>query len=158
MNNDKSLNGLGGWLILIGIGIVFGPLQMLMEFIPLYSEMFTNGSYEVLTTPGSIAYNPFWAPVVITELLVNILILLTAVYIAVKFFTKKSNFPKWYIGLAVFTLVFLVIDAFAIKLVLPNAAVFDPDTVKEIFLQVFRVLVWVPYMLKSKRVKATFVN
>jgi hypothetical protein len=75
-----------------------------------------------------------------------------------KFFTKSSNFPKWYIGIAVFSLVFIVADAFAIKLILPNESVFDPDTIKELMRSVIMVVVWVPYMLVSKRVKATFIK
>ncbi len=77
---------------------------------------------------------------------------------AYKFFNKSRDFPKWYIGIAVFSLVFIVADAFAIKLVLPNEPVFDPDIIKELMRSVIMVVVWVPYMLVSKRVKATFIK
>jgi hypothetical protein len=42
--------------------------------------------------------------------------------------------------------------------VLPGEPVFDPDTVKELMRSLFMVVVWVPYILASKRVKATFIN
>ena len=71
---------------------------------------------------------------------------------------KSRDFPKWYIGIAVFSLVYIVADAFAIKLVLPNEPIFDPDTIKELLRSVIMVVVWVPYMLVSKRVKATFIK
>ncbi len=79
-------------------------------------------------------------------------------YMAYRFFTKKTDFPKWYIGIAVFTLVYVLADAFAVKLVLPNEPVFDPDTIKEVARSVIMVIIWVPYMLVSKRVKATFIK
>ena len=77
---------------------------------------------------------------------------------AYKFIAKSRDFPKWYIGIAVFSLVFIVADAFAIKLVLPSEPVFDPDTIKELMRSVIMVTIWVPYMLVSKRVKATFIK
>ena len=57
-----------------------------------------------------------------------------------------------------FTLAFIVLDAYAIKAVLPHEPVFDPDTLKELGRTLIASLVWIPYMLVSKRVKATFVN
>jgi hypothetical protein len=77
---------------------------------------------------------------------------------AYRFFTKSKHFPKWYIGVAVFSLFFIVADAFAVKPVLPSEPIFDPDTVKELMRAVIMVVIWVPYMLVSKRVKATFVK
>ena len=74
------------------------------------------------------------------------------------FFSKKAVFTKWFIGLAVFSLVYMIANAFAIKLVLPSKPVFDPDTVRRLLPSLGAIVIWVPYMLKSKRVKATFVH
>ena len=57
----------------------------------------------------------------------------------------------------VFTLIFIVLDAWAIKAALPNEPVFDADTTKELVRTLIGVLIWGPYMLVSKRVKATFI-
>ncbi len=75
-----------------------------------------------------------------------------------RFFTQNSDFPKWYIGIAIFSLIFIVLDAFSIRLVLPTEPVFDHDTVGELMRSLVMVVIWVPYMLVSKRVKATFIN
>ena len=69
----------------------------------------------------------------------------------------QNVFPKWYIGTMIFTSVFIVLDAWAIKIVLPNEPVFYADTAKELARTLIGVIIWVPYMLVSKRVKATFV-
>jgi hypothetical protein len=157
-NEEKNLEGIGGWLILVAIGIVVTPIRLIMLMMTTYPEIFSTGVWEVLTTQGSEAYSPLWAPILIGEILINSGMLLAWLYMAYLFFSKKMVFPKWYVGLAVFSLIFIIADAFAIKLVMPSEPVFDPDTIKELMRSLFMVVVWVPYMLISKRVKATFVN
>ena len=158
MNEENIYEGIGGWLTLVAIGIVVTPIRLVALIMTTYPEIFSTGVWEVLTTQGTEAYNPMWAPIIIGELLINCGLIVAWLYMAYKFFTKSKNFPKWYIGIASFSLVFIVVDAFAIKLVLPSEPVFDPDTIKELMRAVFMVLVWVPYMIVSKRVKATFIE
>ena len=158
MTEDKKLEGLGGWLVLVGLGIVISPLRIIGMVFPVYSEMFSNGSWEVLTTPGNEAYNPLWAPILYGEMAVNGALVVAWIFVAFLFFSKKRVFPKWYIGMLLFTLAFIVADALAIKAVLPNEPVFDPETVKELGRSLVVSLIWIPYMLVSKRVKATFVK
>jgi hypothetical protein len=158
MSEEKNLEGIGGWLILVAIGIVVTPFRLVMLIVTAYPPLFSTGAWEALTTQGSEAYDPLWAPIIIGEIIVNSGVILVWLYMAYKFFTKSKYFPRWYIGIAVFSLIFIVADAFAIKLVLPNEPVFDPDTIKELMRSVIMVVVWVPYMLVSKRVKATFIT
>ena len=154
----KSLEGLGGWLVLVGLGIIVAPLRIIGLLFPIYYEIFSNGSWELLTTPGTDAYNSLWAPIIYGEIAINGALVVAWIFVGYLFFSKKKVFPKWFIGMLLFTLVFIVVDAFAIKLVLPNEPVFDPDTVKELGRTIIGSLIWVPYMLVSKRVKATFVK
>ena len=158
MTEEKSLEGLGGWLILVGLGIIVAPIRIVAIMLPLYSEIFSDGAWEILTTPSSEAYNPLWAPILIGEIVINGGLVLSYLFMAFLFFSKKKVFPKWFIGILVFTLVFILVDALAMKIVLPNDPIFDPDTTKEFARSVIGTLIWVPYMLKSERVKATFVN
>jgi len=154
----KDIKGLGGWLILVGFGILFSPLRSIALLFPIYKEIFANGTWEILTTPGTEVYNILWAPILLSEIGINIILLIVWVYIAYLFFTKKKLFPKMYIGIMLFSLIFIVVDAFAIQIVLPDEPTFDKDTLKELFRSVIAIAIWVPYMLVSKRVKATFIN
>ncbi|WP_026221027.1 DUF2569 domain-containing protein [Thiofilum flexile] len=158
MTEKKELKGLSGWLILVGLGVIISPLRIATQTFPIYSEMFSNGSWEALTTPGTGAYHPLWAPILWAEIIINGGLILVSIFIAFLFFSKKIAFPKWYIGILFFSLVFVFIDALAIKLVLPNEPIFDTETIRELGRSLLTTLVWVPYMLVSKRVKATFVN
>lgn len=158
MTEEKNLEGLNGWLFLIGFKIVVSPINIVVQFYPLYSELFPQGAWAVLTTPGSEAYNPLWALILIAETGINGGLLLTWLFLAFLFFSRKKVFPKWFIGVLIFMLVFVLVDALVANLVLLNVPLFDPDTSKEFGVSTALVLIWVPYMLKSKRVKATFVN
>jgi Protein of unknown function (DUF2569). len=155
---QKGLEGINGWLVLVGIGIVFSPLRILLQVGTNYSKIFSNGAWSALTTPGTEAYHPLWAPIILTEVVINALLVCAFICLAYLFFTKKSIFPKIYIGVLLFNLIFVVADAFSIKLVLPNEPAFDLETGKEVARSLIANLIWIPYMLVSKRVKATFVK
>ena len=158
IESNNKLNGLRGWLILVGIGIIFAPIRLIAMIFPIYSQIFSNGTWEILTTEGTNAYNSLWAPILLGEIGINILLIFTWLFIAFLFFMKKKIFPKVYISVLIFTFVFIILDAFAIKMVLPNEAVFDKDTLKEMARSIIGMAIWIPYMLISKRVKATFIK
>ena len=158
MSEEKNLQGIGGWLILVAIGIVVTPFRIIILMMTTYPEIFSTDVWEVLTTQGSDVYSPLWAPIIIGEILFNIGLLFAWFYLAYLFFTKRCTFPKWYIGIAIFSLIFIAADTFAIKLVFPDEPLLDPDTIKELMRSVITVVIWVPYMLVSKRVKATFTK
>ncbi|MGF1863647.1 DUF2569 domain-containing protein, partial [Photobacterium profundum] len=114
--------------------------------------------WEVLTTPGTEVYNSLWAPVLMGEVVINGGLVIAWLFMAFLFFSKKKVFPKWYISIMVFTLLFIFLDALAMNAVLPNEPVFDPETIQEFVRQLIATIIWVPYMLVSKRVQATFIK
>jgi len=157
-DNSDDLKGLGGWLILVGLGVVLGPFRIAVEIGPLFYEILTDGSYELLTTPGSEAYHPMWEPLLIFEIVYNASIILASCYLAFLYFTKHYLFPKVYIALVLFSLVFIPLDAWLASFVLTDEPMFDPETAKEFYRALALAVIWVPYMLRSQRVKATFVE
>jgi serine/threonine protein kinase len=155
---EKKLEGLGGWLIVVGIGIIISPFRIVTQVFSVYPEIFSNGSWAALTTPGTEAYNPLWAPIICGEMVINGGLVLASIFSAFLFFSKKKIFPKWYIGTSIFSLAFVVVDALVVKSVMPDVPLFDAETTKEFGRSLIAALVWVPYMLVSKRVKITFVR
>lgn len=155
---ERNLEGLGGWLVLVGIGLVFTPLRVLLMVVTTFVPVFSEGHYAVLTDPASEAYHPMWGPLIWFEIVGNLGIIAVAIALLVMFFGKKRRFPMWYIGLAVGSLVFILVDAALATIVLPDEPMIDPDTAKELLRSGIACAIWVPYMLVSKRVKATFVN
>ena len=155
---DNTLKGLGGWLVLVGLGLVVSPFRIAIQVLPMYVKIFSDGTWEALTSPGGVAYNPVWMPFLLSELIVNLCMILGWLYIAFLFFKKKKQFPRFFIVLAIFTIIVQLADTFVTSILVPGQAMFDPETVKELVRSVVFAAIWVPYMLMSKRVKVTFVE
>lgn len=148
-------------MILVGIDVVISPFILLAELSKVYLPMFNDGTWEALTTLTSESYNSsflFLLAGLAGEMFFNSLMILASLYLIYLFFSKKSFFPKLYIWILVFSLIFIPLDAILASSIFPNIEVFDAETMKEIGRTVIVSLVWIPYMLISKRVKATFVN
>ena len=158
MSDQDNLKGLGGWLILVGIGVVIGPFRLGYEYGPIYYSIFTDGTFEILTTAGTEAYNSLWAPLLIGEAIYNTLMLFASVYLIYLYFMKHYLFPKVYIYIVALSLIFIPLDAWLGSFVIIDEPIFDPNTTKELSRSVFSAIIWIPYMLVSKRVKATFIE
>lgn len=158
MTNSDEFKGLGGWLILVGIGVVFTPIRLVVGLVSLYMPIFADGTWEALTTAGSDAYHPFWAPLIIGEIAFNSIMVVISLYMVYLFFSKHYLFPKVFIAVVIISLVFIPLDSWMVESIFPGEGVFDPATTKEFVRTLVAGLIWVPYMLLSKRVKATFVE
>ncbi|WP_067587339.1 DUF2569 domain-containing protein [Endozoicomonas ascidiicola] len=158
MIKDKNLSGLGGWLLLVGFGLIFSSLRLLYFSITTFSDVYADGVWTLLTTSSLESYIPYWGTLIISELIFNVFSFTACVYLVYLFFRKSNFFPKAYIFVGVFTVAILIIDAFASILILPELNSFDDVGIKEITRSLVGALVWIPYMLKSKRVKNTFVS
>lgn len=151
---NERHRGLGGWLILVGFALIFSPLVLGMNCIDSYLPIFSDGTWEIITDPNSDAYDRLWAPIILGELILNFGILIASVYLIYLFFSKSKRFPSWFIGLRVVEWLIVVLDGLAASLVLPDEQIIDGEVIRLLVV----CLIWIPYMLRSKRVKATFVR
>jgi len=155
---SNELQGLNGWLILVGLGILIAPIRMIVFLYTNYIEIFNTGIWEALTTSGTEFYVVGFGSLLMVEVSINILLLFSTIYLAYLFFTKKALFPKLYMAIVIFSFIFIIIDSYVASLVFPEEKIFDKETLRELAKSAIAVFIWVPYMLTSKRVKATFVN
>jgi len=154
---EKGPEGIGGWLILVAIGVVLRPPILIYNTVTL-CNLVGSRNWEMLTAPDSPAYLPLWGPVVRGEIIANILLLIGWSITAVLFFYKKKSFPWWFIGMMTFGLAFVIADMVAFKAIFPDKSTTETGAAAD-FLRAFIVtMIWIPYMLVSKRVKATFVR
>ncbi len=158
MNSKDDLKGLGGWLILLGFGVVTAPFRLAYGYVPMYYSIFTDGAFNVLTTVGTEAYHPLWGPLLIGELFYNSLMVLASAYLIYLFFSKHFLFPKVYITVVLVSLIFIPLDAWIGSFIITDEPMFDPSTAKEFGRTLTGAVIWIPYVLLSKRVKSTFVE
>ncbi|HEV2672184.1 MAG TPA: DUF3857 domain-containing protein [Gemmatimonadales bacterium] len=143
--------GLGGWLVLVGIGVTLSPLRILLSIaktLPSYSA----STWAVLTTPGTDSYQALWAPLLLSELVMNIALLVFACLLAYLYYARKKQFPIVFIGVMCGSVLINLLDAVFTGL-LPVSE--SASTNRAVIVQ---ALIWIPYMLRSRRVRNTFVN
>lgn len=146
-------DSIGGWLILLGIGLCFGPVIIL-------SQMFTNPDF----------FNPqLWnlltgeyfglAVLMLFELMFNAASLVFSVFILLLFFKKRTIAPRIIIIYLIVNFLFMIFDTGLV--VSLNSELFTEMEKSEFYADIIgamiRMLIWVPYLYYSVRVKETFV-
>jgi hypothetical protein len=155
--SPKQYDKIGGWLLIVAIGLILAPLRLLVVLFKDLLPAISADTWSRLTTPGTAAYHPLWAPLLLFEIIGNCLFILFPIIIAVFFFQKRRFVPRLIIVLLLSNLVFVAIDYFAADLIPFVAAQEDIGSLTEVIRVFIACVIWVPYFLVSKRAKATFV-
>jgi uncharacterized protein DUF2569/uncharacterized protein DUF4339 len=152
---NAALTGMGGWLILIAFGQVVTPLRLFVEVGHYYATL-DHGLFERFPVT------------LVGEALMNVAVAVLAVTTAVLFFRKSRRFPAFFIGEMVVALLTGPVSMAWVSLVLgvesdqPALDILLPMlTPREITQQILAVIgcaVWIPYVMKSRRVANTFVH
>lgn len=149
---------IGGWLILVGIGVFVTPVELLYYFAIDFTTNFDIEAWQEAVTPGGLAYHPGLAPLWITELLVQLALIVASLVQLYLFATQRRGFPKLYIGFALCVLALAMLRLVLFS-TLPDISGMTADEATTLVAQaLLTCLIWVPYMLVSQRVKATFVR
>ena len=159
-------SGLGGWLVLPILGLFVSIIAILAGTFSNTIPIFRDGAWDVLTTPGTGLYHPWWAPVIQFECVTDAIFLVSSVILLVFLFQKRPVLPKLMVGYYGFYLVYIVIDSLIILWQGPEMLPI-PELREEIGFTASSVLgdvtrwalvcaIWIPYFLMSKRVKNTF--
>lgn len=151
---DAELQGIQSWLILLAIGVAVSPFSMLWDLRQLVPA-FGLSTWVALTTPGHESYHALWAPVLLGELFINIVLVALSVLVAVVFFQRRRSFPKLFVATRVAGALVAIFDSVALRF-LPDASGegLDPGLVR----LVLSTVVWSIYVLRSRRVRLTFVR
>ena len=147
----------GGWLILVGLGVVLSPIRLLIFLINTYPPIFTDGTWAEIAYPEGDSYILYWGPLLISELAINSIIVAGSFYLVYAYFKKLSIFPHCYAAISSFSLLFVLVDAYFVSLIIPGIEMFDQETMTEILRVLVSLLIWVPYLYISQRSKETFV-
>jgi transglutaminase-like putative cysteine protease len=140
---------IGSWLFLLAIGLVFGPVRLLYEFVTT-PELITGVGW--LSHFAAKNYGIFLFFFI--EHIYNVLKVVFTVLLMVLFFQRRSSFPRLMtINLAV-QLVIIAMDTFANRAIVEDAS---SISMRGLFQVMFAAAIWIPYLNISQRVKDTFV-
>ena len=155
---EPEARSFGGWLILPFLGLVFTPVTAGFSLVHTFFPMFSNGVWEGLTSPTSPAYHPMWAVMLSYEMLGALGNIALSLVALTYFINKSRTTPKLIIGFLLYNFVMVFGDELFTHLIPYFETHPSKDEAKNLGRAAISVLIWVPYFLKSQRVKATFVR
>lgn len=160
---EKNLKGLGGWLVLVILGL-FVSVSFQAHGAYESVTMFTDGTVEFLSDPSSEVYIPGYGGLLKFEFIAEIIFLTAGIYLIYLFFKRSRKFPKYYVPFLMISTIYVILDYALLSSVSVSGEIQQVinDTLLEQDEKIGRViigaLIWGLYMKKSKRVKATFVE
>lgn len=149
--------GLGGWLVLLGIGLILAPFKMFAEALEMVSSDLLKS---LLIKPEFLAddpywpfgYHPWWKPLLIFDLLGNAGIIILSLILPVLFFRRSRHFPSVFIATGVIAVASILVSAWLWSSI-TGIPMFNYDAARALG----SWCIWVPYLALSKRVQSTFV-
>ncbi|MEK3885610.1 DUF2569 domain-containing protein [Paenibacillus sp. PL2-23] len=159
LERPLGVYGLGGWLIVVQIGlwgsVLSGLVLLFVNIIPSYSPDVWN----TLTMPGSDMYHQLWKPLIVFETIFCIASLAFIAVLLVCFYRRKAVTPRLFIILYAVNLVVTIIDT-ALVVTIQNAIglVSQGNLYADVIRNALTCAIWIPYFLKSERVANTFVR
>lgn len=154
---EKNLKGLGGWLILVLLGLLY-TLYIYSSAVISSSKMFTDGTVEQLS------YIQGYAGALGFEVVMQFIFALAAMFLIFLFFKKSKRFPKFFIIFLFANIIFITIDTVMMSSLSFPAEIKDAmqEIIDEGYGQLVKSIIgsviWTWYMKVSKRVKLTFIE
>lgn len=157
--SEKNYEGIKGWLILIVIGLISSSVKLFDMAFSYIVPAITNQELQVFMNSTSEYYIPLLQQTLYFELIGDLSFALFALLLLVFMFLKKKLFPLLMIIFMVSNLFFILVDDSLSKSIkIENQNLFENNDNIELIKIIIMCCIWIPYLLKSKRVKATFVK
>ena len=141
---------IGGWLYLLGLGVILNPFILLTETLDYYKDI------DLMLSINYLAFTIFY----LIEMIINLAFFIISIYLVFLFVYRRVEFPKLYKFFIILGAIFLFLDTVAAMILFPEisfADIFSPDFVRSMAQQIVAVIIWVPYLIYSVRVKETFL-
>ncbi|RXZ81947.1 DUF2569 domain-containing protein [Paenibacillaceae bacterium] len=153
-----GVSGLGGWLILIQIGLYLSITMLIIQIIGNDLEALTGETWQLLTSKDSLYYDLLWKPYLLFGSVYNIMNFIFILYILIQFYRKKSMVPRLMIIFYSLSMLIGIVDYVFIQQIAIAKELEDGGSLKDIVRSVLACLIWIPYFLKSERVMNTFIK
>lgn len=154
---EAALTGIGGWLVLVGIGLFARPVMSVVNLVRLAPAL-SAGAWDRLTDPSGAAYHPLWASVLLFEVAAYVAIAVASVLLAVLFIQRRRSFPRAFVALLAAQGVVILVDLAGAAILPGGEAGSLASSVRLAVPALASGVVWMFYVLRSRRVKLTFVR
>lgn len=152
-----GVSGLGGWLVLIQIGMYITIWQTI-DSLSKGMQLINSENWKLLITETSVRYHALWEPLVSFKLLYSFLYLLFIAIILILFYQKKAILPRLMIILFSVATVYSFIELI-LTYQIPSVQQSENNImIREFIRSLAFCAIWIPYFLKSERVENTFVR
>jgi hypothetical protein len=150
---------IGGLLILVAIGLIINLIQNLGQYSSSLRAVFDSSIWDNVTDPHSLAYHPYWKPVLLYEVMAGPVFIFLNVVALWLFFRKKRVFPKLMVILIPSFFVLMLVDYYLLGLIptIAESANYSRHG-RELIIRFFAMHIWIPYFLLSDRVQKTFLR
>jgi hypothetical protein len=146
-SNPHEPHGIRGWMILPMLG------TCISLFINLKGA---GGSIDLISKPDFSKYVTSFQALVYAELFVTFAMACALGYAIYLLFKHRAQYPVLFNALLLFTLVFSVAESWL--LYSAYGVTLSEASGKDVAKSFFACLIWVPYMLRSRRVRNTFIH
>lgn len=157
LRGHTAPSGIGGWLYLVALGLCLTPVRLVVEIVRGLRPL-DPATWHAVTTPGSRAYHPLFGPLIVGELVANAILLLWALVLLYLFFAKRRIFSGVMVTFLIVRVLIQGADLLVARAIPAAAAAIGPSVYGALAGSALVVLVWVPYLLRSRRVANTFVR
>ena len=141
---------LGGWLILVLIGLFLTPVLIIVNLNT--NNFFTQSVWDAL---GKYSYGNSLKAHLIFQVAGNVILMSYALFCLVLFLNRRDILPKYMIGYLAYGVLFRITDLIFVHGV-SRMAISDKFS-QALISSIIAGAIWIPYFLKSTRVKETFI-
>jgi len=146
---------IGGWLMVMAIGVFISPLNIFNGLIK--ASIFSNSMWLQLDKATNATHNvSILQLLLVTELASQIAMLVFSLLLVSLFYNKRDTFPKAMIAFLACSLTFNVLDNLACNYIFEKKS-WDTENIRQILQSFLAAAIWIPYLMRSERVKETFV-
>jgi hypothetical protein len=155
---NRRYETIGGWLILLSIGLTLSIVRIGVELLTTHVTLVTDGNLSLLTDPASDHYMPWFGILFAFEVIGNVTLAFSAFCLLVLMFRRSRRFPVLMIAFFAGYLAFVAVDYLLGTTLLTVDMQPDKQELSQMGSGVAYSVIWTLYLLLSKRVKGTFVN
>jgi hypothetical protein len=152
-NADTPLP-IGGWLVLVGIGLFLTPFVVAYQLFTT-PQYFNTNIWSALLDIDNSSKSMLLAVLMFLELIYNLAYFVYAILLFILFSKRRTIFPKLAILLMIIIPIVTILDTIATAGLGYQYLSFEDFG--DILRSIIASIIWIPYLLISKRVKKTFI-